>query len=611
MKKEKRLFGISVFAPVALIVVIAGLIVMLSYGREASLEAQTIPFLTDSITELSTGLVYEDTDYVISYDGNDSESVLLARNAAEILDGMGLTYNKIDLGNQSVNFDKCKIMLHCSGKLSVFGDDFENFAEWLGENNFIWLCMPDSEDQFYIVYRMLGISYCNGTYLDQINAVNFPSDFVFGLRGMEFEDLFLNDISLQVNLESDSEIHMQDLKYGNPLIWSYTRTNGSKAVVFNNNLMFENHQFTGMINAAVALCNDTLLWPIINSAIVYIDDFPAPQPEGYDERLKEQFGYDTQSFFMNRWWPDMKALAEKYGFMYTGVLVETYNDDMEPPFSVGVSDSTIKYYGAELLALDGEIAYHGYNHQPMCPEGFENNYDYIGWPSAENMRIAFQELVRYAADIFPDTSFNVYVPPSNYLSDEGYQIIRECAPNTRIISGVYYDEEDGCGYRTNFSESTDGMIFVPRVTSDFNVGDDNIIRSYCMLYSEGVFSHFFHPDDVLDEERGALLGWKKLYNAFDDYCAVWTEKYCYTRHMTASNCGGAVQRYSRIRFTTEEDDKGVTLHLSNFYDEAWFALQTENEVGSVSGGEAFTMNDDGATLTWIRCDSDTVRIDWK
>ncbi len=116
----------------------------------------------------------------------------------------------------------------------------------------------------------------------------------------------------------------------------------------------------------MAALNDTLVYPIINAGMVFIDDFPAPQPEGFNEQLKRQFGYSIQGFFRNHWWPDMKQLAWDHGIRYTGVLIETYNSNVCGPFTTkGVDDSLLKYYTAELLHSGGEMGLHGL--QPHAP----------------------------------------------------------------------------------------------------------------------------------------------------------------------------------------------------------------------------------------------------
>ena len=44
--------------------------------------------------------------------------------------------------------------------------------------------------------------------------------------------------------------------------------------------------------------------------------------------------------------------------------------------------------------------------------------------------------------------------------------------------------------------------------------DEFAAMNACALY--GAFSHFVHPDDILDKERGGGQGWEDLFQAYCD-----------------------------------------------------------------------------------------------
>jgi hypothetical protein len=82
------------------------------------------------------------------------------------------------------------------------------------------------------------------------------------------------------------------------------------------------------------------------------------------------------------------------------------------------------------------------------------------------MSEGLQELVRYGDTLFIEPRFSTYVPPSNYLSDEGRQTVRETIPQIRVISGLYLREEGVNALVQEFREEPDGLISVPRITQD-------------------------------------------------------------------------------------------------------------------------------------------------
>ena len=107
----------------------------------------------------------------------------------------------------------------------------------------------------------------------------------------------------------------------------------------------------------------------------------------------------------------MKQLCWDLGVRYTGLLIETYNDNVDGPFdSERLEDSLLKYYTAELLHSGGELGLHGYNHQPLCPVGFDySGIDYTPWPSTEAMSAGLLELARYGKTLYLGANYRTYV----------------------------------------------------------------------------------------------------------------------------------------------------------------------------------------------------------
>lgn len=127
-------------------------------------------------------------------------------------------------------------------------------------------------------------------------------------------------------------------------------------------------------------------------------------------------------------------------------------------------------------------------------------------PARENMRLAVAELLRYGKSFLPSASFTTYVPPSNYLSEEGQQVVLRTVPTVTTISGLYLPEMGVNALVQEFEEEEDGSISVPRITSGFAMDGYNELVAAHELMLHGVFSHFIHPDDVLDDDgRGSGL----------------------------------------------------------------------------------------------------------
>lgn len=159
-------------------------------------------------------------------------------------------------------------------------------------------------------------------------------------------------------------------------------------------------------------------------------------------------------------------------------------------------------------------------------------------------------------------------------------------PNLKLIAGVYLPLQGLPVYVQEFSEASDGIVELPRVTSSYNLVDDEYmqwaaINEIAMHY---VNSHFLHPDDILDPDRGAEKGWENLRDQYIEYIAWLQEAAPGLRNMTSSEAAMAVQRYSRLALMTELRDNSLEVSLGNFYDEAWLILRSTRKPVSVEGG---------------------------
>ena len=133
----------------------------------------------------------------------------------------------------------------------------------------------------------------------------------------------------------------------------------------------------------------------------------------------------------------------------------------------------------------------------------------------EDMRLSIEELNRFCTWLFPKEKFQVYVPPSNILSEEGRQILVEDFPQIRAIASIYFPGE--FEYSQDFMVSEDGMIETPRIISGYIIGSYMETGAISELNFHYVNSHFQHPDDVLDTDRGVQEGWEKLKNRLTEY----------------------------------------------------------------------------------------------
>lgn len=163
-------------------------------------------------------------------------------------------------------------------------------------------------------------------------------------------------------------------------------------------------------------------------------------------------------------------------------------------------------------------------------------------------------------------------------------MLAEEFPEIRCIASIYFHGEDE--YEQEFEVADDGMVETPRVISGCEIGDYMQLAALSELNLHFVNSHFMHPDDLLDPDRGAAIGWKTLKGTFSNYLDWLYRSAPEIRNLTGSQMGGAVQRYCATGLWKMDTPDKLYLTVDGLYDEAYmFVRVNRGDVGAVKGGE--------------------------
>ena len=157
-------------------------------------------------------------------------------------------------------------------------------------------------------------------------------------------------------------------------------------------------------------------------------------------------------------------------------------------------------------------------------------------------------------------------------------------PEIRTIASNYFTGE--FAYVQEFEVAKDGIVEQPRIISGAIIDNYMKMAALSELNMHFVNSHFIHPDDLLDEDRGAELGWVKMKCNLADYMDWLVDSAPSLRKLTGSELSGAIQRFGAVTFTKTVTERSIELKLKNFYDEAYFMVRiNEGTPGEVSGGK--------------------------
>ena len=535
---------------------------------------------------------YKEPECVIYWDSGDANSVNAYEEMAAVLSQMRIAFTEWDMQKGFASPSSCPNLILALSDFSLFGEQILDLFDQVRDGrNLLVLCPPYVDVYYNLVKDKMGIRE-TGYDRSIAEGIAFQTGFMIGGEGriLEISDPF--DSSNQVYLSEDCTVHLTSSDNRKlPLLWEYTYGSGH---VVNVNLNLFEKAYRGFYAAAYSLLPDACVWPVINGSAFYLDDFPSPVPAGEGKYIERDYNMDIGTFYTNVWWVDMMRLAEKHGIRYTGLVIENYSDEHALPLEGNSDIQRFRYFGNELLDGGGEIGFHGYNHMPLVLENFDYGEEfesYKQWKSAEDIRGALRELEGFCRLAYPEEEFQVYVPPSNILSEEGRQILAEDFLDIQAVASIYFEGE--YEYSQDFAVAEDGMIETPRIISGLIIDPYMETAALSELNFHFVNSHFLHPDDVLDEDRGAKQGWAKLCSRLEEYMDWLYTSAPMIRNLTGSEIARAVQRYYYLDTEMEETEDEIRIRLSNFQDEAWlFARVNGKTVTGTENGEAVLVADD-------------------
>ena len=361
-----------------------------------------------------------------------------------------------------------------------------------------------------------------------------------------------------------------------PIAWRFSYGKG-RVLVFNSNLL-NDARFCGVMMQFTSLLNDYFLTTISNAKVVFIDDFPALVPSGSEYVITSNYdGMSYDEFYREIWWPQIKALAEKYKLKYTCLVLANYENSVEMPPSI-ITDKMkglIGYYGKDILKSGHELGIHGYNHASLLMSDYAvalKTINYSPWKSIQDMETSLRSLKKTLDETLGKIDYFTYVPPMNMMSKDGKKALLNVFPGIRCIASLggeslfvdYSPKSDGelcqqIGPDPDFPEIYD----LPRFSFGEVYKNDEMWTAYNYIAYCGLFSHFFHPDDLMDPERSENKDWKQLRDSLEKIVGSVTEKFPFLRGMTAKEFVEERLRTDKIKVYSHKDGNVITVEYVN------------------------------------------------
>ena len=536
---------------------------------------------------------------------SDAESML-----DRVLLDMKVPTVTVDLaqGDEIPTLKQYQTMVIAMPNLDPLGEHVLQIMQWVKKGGGVMFAMtPERTGYLDVIGPQIGIESSAYKYV-VTEGITPSKDFMLGGgQTYMFSDPFKS--SLSVVLNDRAQVEAVSSNGRTPLVWRSSVESGT-AVMCNIGIYVK--MVRGFYASAFSLLSSAMAYPVINSAAFYLDDFPSPVPSGNGKYIKRDYNMSISEFYSQVWWPDLVRLAERYGIRFTGVMIENYGDDTKNDPVRQTDNTQFEYYGGLLLRQNGEIGYHGYNHQPLVLPNtdYGNEYTYVQWPNRKAIVDSLNELIAFQKTVLPAATSSVYVPPSNILSSEGRKIIGEDVPQIRAIASMAFPPDSSLEYVQEFGVAADGVVEAPRIVSGSMVNNSYMrLAAVSELNMHYVSTHFMHPDDLLDEDRGAKEGWETYRKGLEDYLDWLEQSAPSIRMQTGTECAAAVQRFSGLTVSMATSDDSWDLHLGNLIDQGWLMFRANNGTpGRVRGGSLTKLT---GNLYLLKATSATVHIERK
>lgn len=534
----------------------------------------------------------------------DSHTEAAVKEMEHILLDMKVGYTLVDISTaDDYNFDDYETVVIALSNISPMGTDVLKLADWVECGGSAMLTMPlEQETYSRLLDPKLGI--VSSEYKNVMVESFYPDEefMIGGGRAYPITGQFESARAVALSDKAKLHVWSGDEKK-TPLIWEHPYGEGKFIAV---NLGICEKTVRGFYAAAYSLLTDCIAYPVINGAAFYLDNFPSPMHSGNSAYIKRNYGLSVENFYSNVWWPDMQNLASKHHIKYTGALTESYENDTTGKVSPPHDTNKLQHFGNMLLRQQGEIGYYGYNRQPLCLGNVDYRYllPYRTWTDESAMKSAMTELISFADKLFPNIQKSVYVPPSNVLSAEGRKMISEDFPEIRTIASYYLSAD--FVYQQEFGVAEDAVVEQPRITSGCLIDDYMMLTAVSELNMHFVNNHYIHPNDLLNEYHGVVIGWEDQKKNLEDYMSWLYTSAPQIDPLTASELSGRIQRFAAVTAEKTVTENQIQFKIHNLYDSAYFMVRfNKGTPESVVGG---TLEHMTGNLYLLRADSEDVTI---
>ncbi|WP_345240546.1 DUF2194 domain-containing protein [Pontibacillus salipaludis] len=440
---------------------------------------------------------------------------------------------------------------------------------------------------------LVGIDDANDFIQSTQKGLTFEKSLFPGYPNLSSENALFSHSVLDITLKEEADLYLSVQDH--PIMWTFDYGKGK--VGYWNTTITKDKEARGLVLQSLSLLPPTFVMHQSGIKVSYLDDFPSPIKEG----VVENMGY--REFVKDVWWESVEELRETYDLIYTGALIGTYEDRQRLGAEELIErrEFPMVYYGRQILNRGGELALHGYNHQPLVVEEDEipvdEGHEYVPWKRKSIMKKKLNHTEELFHHYFPDQAFQSYVPPSNILGPTGLDALMESLPSVNVIASLYFGAEEGESFiqEFDFDQTYAGLYHFPRTASGHGDTSEDYFLLTDAIANQGVFSHFIHPDDRTDVDRAKGRNWNEMREGLEGMYRFLSTYYPYLESLTQQEAREKLIAYQQSNIDVRYEKDAITISGEDMLHPSIALVRLNSgqhlETGAFSFGEVEVMPD--------------------
>lgn len=231
---------------------------------------------------------------LLLYDSGQEGTDLAKKQFDQILLDMKVSTQAVDVHTTSLadipEFDQYKTVVVLISDLDALGKRLIDLMNWVKDGGSVLFAMaPQKTTYFDAISPKLGI--LSSSWENKIAESIVPTEefMLGGGQRYEFSDPF--ESSLSVSLREEATVYASTGDEGVPLVWG-TKSGAGRVVV--DNIGVYDKIMRGIYAASFSLLCDAAAYPVINSSVFYLDDFPSPVPGGDGTYIRRDYRMSIQ-----------------------------------------------------------------------------------------------------------------------------------------------------------------------------------------------------------------------------------------------------------------------------------------------------------------------------